>query len=49
LWPQIAVADVELDERATLLTGLGSLYAVRAAIWTISFLDPIPRIINEVN
>ena len=42
--PQFAVADIELDERAALLTGLGSLYAATAAIWNISFLDPIPRV-----
>jgi hypothetical protein len=47
-WPQLAVADIELDERASLLTGLGSLYAATAAVWTISFLDPIPRVGNEI-
>jgi hypothetical protein len=42
------VVDVEMDERGALLSGLGSLGGPTAAIWTVSFLDPIARIGNEI-
>jgi hypothetical protein len=45
----VSFADIELDQRDDLLTGLGALSsASTGAIWTISFLDPVPRIINEI-
>jgi hypothetical protein len=47
-WPQLVVVDVEMDERGALLSGLGSLGGPTAAIWTVSFLDPIARIGNEI-
>ena len=46
--PQLVVADIELDERGALLTGLGALGAGTTAVWTVSFLDPIPRVGNEI-
>jgi hypothetical protein len=49
-WAQLSVVDVELDQRDDLLTGLGALSSASiAAIWTVSFLDPIPyREGNEI-
>jgi hypothetical protein len=48
-WAQLSVVDVELDQRDDLLTGLGALSsASTAAIWTVSFLDPIPYAGNEI-
>jgi hypothetical protein len=43
LGPDLSIAEIEMDERGTLLTGLGPLSGPTAAIWTVSFLDPIPR------
>jgi hypothetical protein len=44
-----SVVDVEMDQRDELLTGLGALSSASiAAIWTVSFLDPIPYAGNEI-
>lgn len=45
---EFTVVDVELDQRDALLTGLGALSAATAAVWTVSFLDPIPWTGNEL-
>lgn len=42
------VVDIELDQRGALLTGVGALSASTQAVWTVSFLDPIPRLGNEI-
>jgi hypothetical protein len=48
-WDVPSVVDVELDQRDDLLTGLGALSsATTAAVWTVSFDDPIPRVGNEI-
>jgi hypothetical protein len=48
-WAQLSVVDIELDQRDDLLTGLGALSSASvAAIWTVSFLDPIPYRGNEI-
>lgn len=48
-WAQLSILDVELDQRDDLLTGLGALSsASTTAVWAVSFLDPTPRIGNEI-
>lgn len=42
------VVDIELDQRGALLTGVGALSASSQAVWTVSLLDPIPRVGNEI-
>ncbi len=44
---QLSVLDVEVDQRDALLTGVGAFSASTAAVWTVSFADPIPRVGNE--
>jgi len=46
--PQLTVVDIEMDQRGTFLTGLGALLAATTAVWTVSFLDPIPYAGNEI-
>jgi hypothetical protein len=47
-WADLSVVDIEVDQREDLLTGVGALSAATAAVWTVSFLDPIPRVGNEL-
>jgi hypothetical protein len=44
-----SIVDVEMDQRDELLTGLGALSSASvAAVWTVSFLDPVPYGGNEL-
>jgi hypothetical protein len=47
-FPDFVGVDVEVEQQEVFLTGLGALTAVTAAIWTVSFLDPIPYAGNEI-
>jgi len=48
VFPDFTGVDVEVDQQGAFLTGLGALSATTAAVWTASFLDPIPRAGNEI-
>ena len=47
-FPDIVGVDIEVDQQGVFLTGLGALTAATAAVWTVSFLDPIPYAGNEI-
>ena len=46
--PDFVGVDVELEQQDVFLTGQGALSSGTNAVWTISFLDPIPWAINEL-